>query len=105
MKYLITESQFDKVVFKYLDNQDFVIRNSTKTSFGVSNIIHFLNSSGDLSTDSLINFYRDGECFINFELIDEVAKFFSLDFNDSKYIIGRWVEKTLDVKVFEVSIR
>ena len=24
MKYLITESQFDKVIFKYLDNQDFI---------------------------------------------------------------------------------
>jgi hypothetical protein len=105
MKYLITESQFDKVVFKYLDNQDFVIKKSIKTSFGVSIITHFVNSEGDLAVDSLINFYRDGECFINFELIDEIAKFFSLDFNDSKYIIGRWVEKTLDVKVFEVLIR
>jgi len=105
MKFLITESQFDKVVFKYLDNQDFIIRKSTKTSFGVSNITHFLNSSGDLAADSLINFYRDGDCWINAELIDEVAKFFSMDFNDSKYVIGRWVEHTLDEKVQEVHVR
>jgi hypothetical protein len=105
MKYLITESQLDKVIFKYLDNQNFIIRNSTKTSFGVSNIIHFLNSESDLRTDSIINFYRDGECFINFELIDEVAKFFSMDFNDSKYVIGRWVEHTLDERVKEVHVR
>jgi hypothetical protein len=105
MKYLITESQFDKVVFKYLDNQDFVIKKSIKTSFGVSIITHFLNSSGDLYADSLINFYRDGECFINFELIDEIAKFFSMDFNDSKYVIGRWVEHKLDAGVGEVHVR
>ena len=105
MKYLIKESQINNVIFKYLDNQDFVIRNSTKTSFGVSNIIHFLKSESSFRSDSLINFYRDGECFINFELIDEIATFFSLDFIDSKYVIGRWVEHTLDERVQEVHVR
>ncbi len=105
MKYLITESQIDNVIFKYLDNQDFIIRKSVKTSFGVSNIIHFLNSESDLRTDSIINFYRDGDCWINHELIDEIATFFSLDFIDSKYVIGRWVEHTLDERVQEVHVR
>jgi hypothetical protein len=105
MKYLITESQFDKVIFKYLDNQDFIIKKSPKTSFGVSNITHFVNSEGDLAVDSLINFYRDGFCYINFELIDEIAKFFSMDFNDSKYVIARWVENKLDARVGEVHVR
>ena len=105
MKYLITESKLDNVVFKYLDNQDFIIRKSVKTSFEISNIIHFLNSESDLSADSLINFYRDGECFINFELIDEIAKFFSMDFDDSKYVIARWVGNKLDARVGEVHVR
>jgi len=105
MKYLIKESQFDKMVFKYLDNQDFVIKKSVKTSFGVSIITHFVNSSGDLPADSLINFYRDGECFINFELIDEIAKFFSFDFDTSKYVIARWVENKLNARVGEVYVR
>ena len=105
MKYLITESQLDKVIFKYLDNQNFIIRNSTKTSFGVSNIIHFLKSESSFRADSLINFYRDGECFINFELIDEIAKFFSMDFDDSKYVIARWVGHKLDTGVGEVHVR
>jgi hypothetical protein len=105
MKYLITESQLDKVIFKYLDNQNFIIRNSTKTSFGVSNIIHFLKSESSFRADSLINFYRDGECFINFELIDEIAKFFSMDFDDSKYVIARWVGNKLDARVGEVHVR
>ena len=105
MKFLITESRLDSVVFKYLDNQDFIIKKSPKTSFGVSNITHFLNSSGDLAADSLINFYRDGDCWINIELIDEIARFFSLEFDDSKYVIGRWVENKLDTKVREVHVR
>jgi hypothetical protein len=105
MKYLINESQIDKVIFKYLDNQDFIIKKSAKTSFGVSNIIHFLNSEGDLRADSIINFYRDGDCWINAELIDEIATFFSMNFDDSKYVIGRWVEHTLDERVQEVHVR
>jgi len=40
MKYLITESQFDNVVFKYLDNQDFIQINSGDNIF-------FVNSEGD----------------------------------------------------------
>ena len=98
MKYLITESQFDKVVFKYLDNHNFVKRETP-------NIIYFLKSESDLRADSLINYYKDDECWINFELVDEIAKLFSLDFNDSKYIIGRWVANTLDARVKQVSIR
>jgi hypothetical protein len=105
MKYLITESKLDNVVFKYLDNQDFIIKKSIKTSFGVSVITHFVNSEGDLRADSIINFYRDGECFINFELIDEIAKFFSMDFNDSKYVIARWVGNKLDTRIGEVHVR
>jgi hypothetical protein len=98
MKYLITESQFDKVVFKYLDNHNFVKRKTP-------NIIYFLKSESDLRVDSLINYYKDDECWINFELVDEITKLFSLDFNDSKYIIGRWVANTLDARVKQVSIR
>ena len=98
MKYLITESQFDKVVFKYLDNHNFVKKKRP-------NIIHFVDSESDLTVDSLINFYKNGECWINFELVDEVAKLFSLDFNDSKYVIARWVGNKLDARVGEVHVR
>jgi hypothetical protein len=40
MKYLITESQIDKVIFKYLDNQDFI---QIEKGDGV----YFVNSEGD----------------------------------------------------------
>lgn len=105
MKYLIKESQIDNVIFKYLDNQDFVIKKSVKTYLGVSNITHFLNSSGDLAADSLINFYRDGDCYINIELIDEISTFFSMDFDASKYVIARWVGNKLDARVGGVHVR
>jgi uncharacterized membrane protein YukC len=100
MKYLINESQIDKVIFKYLDNQDFI----TKRMAG-DNITYFVNSENDEYSDSLIIHYRSGECVMSFELIDEIKEFFSMEFNSSKYVIARWVENTLDRRVKEIIIR
>jgi len=102
MKYLITESQIDRIIFKYLDNQDFI-------QIKRGNAIYFANSEGgeyiDSLIDSLIEYFRSGECVISFELIDEIKDFFSIEFNSSKYVIARWVENTLDRRVKEVIIR
>ena len=40
MKYLITESQLDKVIFRYLDNQDFIVTGNDTSLF-------FVNSDDD----------------------------------------------------------
>jgi capsid portal protein len=98
MKYLITESQLDRIIFKYLDNQDFIQIKNGKT-------IYFVNSEGDEYGDSLIQYYRSGDCVISFELINEIQEFFSIEFDNSKYVIARWVENTLDKRVKEVIIR
>jgi hypothetical protein len=91
MKYLITESQLDKVIFKYLDNQDFIQMN-----FGEK--IYFLNSVNDVYAQ--IRFDKDdGWCDIYYELIEEISSFFSMQDSDSESVIGRWVENTLQVKV------
>jgi hypothetical protein len=90
MKYLITESQFDKVIFKYLDNQDFI-------RIDKGNKIFFVNSEGDEYAQ--IRFDKDGWCVIYYELIDEISSFFSMQNSDSKQVIGRWVENTLQMKV------
>ena len=100
MKYLITESKLDNVVFKYLDNQDFIIKKMNS-----DNITYFVNSEGDGYMDALIQHHRSGDCVISYELINEIATFFSIDFDDSKYVIARWVENTLDRRVKEIIIR
>ena len=91
MKYLITESQFDKVIFRYLDNQDFIqIKKYDK--------IYFVNSENDEYAQ--IRYNEDSEvCFINLDLIKEISSFFSLERSDSKEVIGMWVENTLKMKV------
>jgi hypothetical protein len=91
MKYLITESQIDKVIFKYLDNQDFI-------QIEKNDSIYFLNSEGDKYAQ--IRFHKQGGwCGIYYKLINEISIFFSIEDSDSKEVISRWVENTLQMRV------
>jgi hypothetical protein len=91
MKYLITESQFDKVIFRYLDNQDFI-------QIEKGNKIYFVNSEGDEYAQ--IRYDKEyGWCYIHYKLVDEISTFFSLVRDDSKEVIGRWVENTIQMRV------
>ena len=91
MKYLITESQLDKIIFKYLDNQDFI-------QIEKSNRIYFVNSEGDEYAQIRYD-KSDGKCYIRIRLINEISSFFSMEKSDSKQVIGRWVENTLQMRV------
>ena len=91
MKYLITESKLNDIVFKYLDNQDFI-------KIEKKNGIYFVNSEGDEYAQ--IRFDKeDGWCGIYYKLVDEISSFFSLQESDSESVINRWVENTLQMKV------
>lgn len=91
MKYLITESQREKVIFRYLDNQDFIpIEKGDK--------IYFANSEGDEYAQIRYN-EDDGWCYIHYKLVDEISSFFSLWGADSKEVIGMWVENTIQMEV------
>jgi hypothetical protein len=91
MKYLITESQLDRAIFNYLDNQDFI-------QIEKNGRVYFINSEGDEYAQIIFD-KDDGWCIINYELINELSSFFSLDEFDSEQVIGRWVENTLQMRV------
>ena len=91
MKYLITESQFDSILFQYLDNQDFI-------RIKKGDNIYFVNSEDD-EYAQIRYANTDGWCFIYYELINEISAFFSLQRSDSEKVIGRWVKNTLQMKV------
>ena len=91
MKYLITESQRDNIIFRYLTNQDFIQIDNNDS-------IYFVNSEDDKFAQ--IRYDEDDEwCFISIDLIKEISSFFSLQRSDSEKVIGRWVENTLQVEV------
>ena len=91
MKYLITESQLDKVIFKFLDNQDFI-------RIEKGDRIYFINSKGDEYAQIRFD-KKNGFCYIYYKLIKEISTFFSIEESDSKQVIGRWVENTLQMRV------
>ena len=91
MKYLIKESQINNVVFWYLDNQDFI-------QIEKNNKIYFVNSESDKYAQIRYD-KSDGWCAVNYDLIQEISSFFSLQESDSKEVIGMWVENTLQMKV------
>ena len=92
MKYLITESQFDNIIFQYLDNQDFI-------QIEKNDMIYFVNSESD--EYGQIRYDKDGWCVIYYKLVDEISTFFSLQESDSEQVIVRWVENTLQMKVID----
>ena len=96
MKYLITESQFDKVIFKYLDNQDFIVTGNDTSLF-------FVNSDDDKYAQIRYD-EDDGWCFIHTNLVKEISSFFSLQSSDSEQVIGKWVENTLQMKVTNTAL-
>jgi hypothetical protein len=90
MKYLITESQLDKSVFKYLDTQNFIrIRKRGWINFVKSRDDEFAKIRYD---------ERASWCYINYDLITEISSFFSLGESDSEELIGKCVENTLQSK-------
>jgi len=91
MKYLITESKLEKVIFKYLDNQDFI-------QIDIDGSIYFVNSEDDEYAQ--IRYDKDdGWCGIDEDLIIQISSFFSLEESDSEEVIGKWAENTLQMKV------
>ena len=96
MKYLITESKLNKAIFRYLDNQDFVV-------IKISNRLYFVNSEDDEFAQ--IKYYpEDRWCTIHYDLADEVSKFFSLDYEDSISVINKWIEDKLGIKSINVEV-
>jgi hypothetical protein len=99
MKYLITESQLNRAVSMYLDNQDFVIYDNKKK---FNNYIYFLNNESDRK--SQISVYLNnafGEVknwvFVNRRLTEELTNFFPIDKSDCLDIIKVWINNTLGI--------
>jgi hypothetical protein len=95
MKYLIKESQFDKVIFKYLNNLDlYMIEDKGDYYFFTSNL------SWRNGEYAIIAYHKNNDnCFISSDILTEIAGFFSLDLNTSLNVIKDWVENNLGFKI------
>ena len=95
MKYLIAESQFDNLIFKYIDLKGLI-------QIEINNRIYFIISEENKYAQIRYS-KNDGSCYINKNLISDISKFFSLQSEVSYEVIGRWVEHTLKVETTSVT--
>ena len=95
MKFIITESQKDKliekVVFDYLKKQDYKLVDT-------DNRIYFVKNIGDEYADIMFN-KSDGWCIISRDLASFLSMMLSTERSDIKNVIGRYVENTLQMNV------
>jgi hypothetical protein len=94
MKYLITESQIDKIVYKYLNGLDlYIIEDKGDYYFYTSKLSW---SRGEFA---IIAYHKNhDDCFISSSILTEIAGFFSLDLTTSLNVIDNWVENKLGFK-------
>jgi len=94
MKYLITESQIDKIVYKYLNDLDlYMIEDKGDYYFYTSKL------SWSHSEYPIIAYHKNhDDCFISSSILTEIAGFFSLDLTTSLNVIDNWVENKLGFK-------
>ena len=97
MKFLITENKLEQIVFRYLDNKNFTIKETV-------NEYYFLENKDDRFAQILVT-KKDKECFIYIQLFDEISPFFSLGTIETAQIITRYVEKTLNFELDDTFIR
>jgi len=95
MKFIITESQKDKLiekfVFDYLKKQDYKL-------VDINNRIYFVKNINDEYAD--IRFDKeDGWCWISYDLSSFLSMMLSTERSDIKNVINRYVENTLQMKV------
>jgi hypothetical protein len=92
MKFLIKESQFEKIVFRYLNTN--LTMDETKSAYV------FLSSNpmdGDGSGRVIVCFKSDMECFINSDFAQDICDVFSLTPGESLDVIGKWIENKLGI--------
>lgn len=91
MKFLITENKLNNLIFIYLDNKDFFIR-ETPTNY------YFLEDSKNNMFASINVRKKDSICFIFPGLVQDVSIFFTISSDMSVDSIIKYTENKLKEK-------
>ena len=93
MKFEISDNKLDNIIFKYLDNKNFIIK---ETDYNY----YFIENEGDKYGQIMITKY-DTVCLIYHKLFEEIESFFSIEGPAVGDVLTRYVENTLNIKVSE----
>ena len=97
MKFIITEDRLQKIIMKYLDNQDFKMIRKVFYPVGTvkSSNIFFVNSTDD--SRAIIRYdVWSGTLYMSDNLMNEISSLFSMEYDDASYEIFSWVEEKLN---------
>ena len=90
------DKDLERVIFSYLDSQDFVV-------IKMKNRLYYVNSEGDEYAQ--VRYHpKDRWCTIHYDLVEEIGNFFSLDTYQSIGVINRWIENKLGIKSINVEV-
>ena len=89
MRYIITESRLDEIIFKYLDR---IIGNLEKKK-GYSSEIVFLYPNEEFGPIGLNN----GELSVNYDIILEMSSMFNMDEQEVSDKVGEYLKQKYDL--------
>lgn len=95
MKYLITESRLENLIYKYLDLKDLYVVGETRN-------VYFFPSrkSWDDGEYPIIAYHSaHKDCFVSSTFVEDVCSLFSIDPEYSLKVISEWVGNKLDVEI------
>jgi hypothetical protein len=98
MKHSIPQDRLDKIVFKYLDLQYGDLEKVKGKNIDI--VFKITNSDSEYWS---MGWEKPGVLFVFYKLIDEISGMFSIEYHDSKRIIGRWVEDRYQIKVNNIN--
>jgi len=94
MKYIITESRLDEIIFKYLDR---IIGNLEKNK-GYSSEIVFLYPNEEFGPIGLNN----GELFVNYNIVSEMSSMFNMDEQEVSDKVGEYLKQKYDLNFINI---
>jgi hypothetical protein len=92
MKYIITESRLESLIFKYLDDKF----EGIELKKGISDGLIF---AFPRKKYGLMRWENTGELYTNYDISEEIGHMFSMDISDVLKVIGRYVESRYNLKV------
>ena len=95
MKYLITENRLNDIIFKYLNAK---LDGIEQKEGSILNIV-FVFPNEDYG---MLGYNRTGDLVIRYKFAKEISDFFGIEYDDSKMIIGKWVQDRFDKKVTNI---
>jgi len=84
--------KLEKNIFNFLNEKNFIIKETPDNYY-------FLENEDDQFSQIRVR-KDDMDCYITYDLKEDIKSFFSLTDFDSRVVLTRYVENSLNIKVF-----